>query len=158
MDRTFNSIPTSMSKFQIYFLRLSLAFYPEYSWKTPFVWWIRPKLRFDITAKFESERRAEQSQTHRRIDENRGHLIDAAIVRVMKMRKTLKYQSLIAEVLAQLSSKFTPKVPQIKVKFNAIHSELQLIIINWTNLSTEMYRKAHRKRVPRTWFKWQRYL
>lgn len=89
--------------------------------KTDEIFLNRPKIRFDITVKFESERRAEQNQTQKHINENREHLIDAAIVRVMKMRKICKYQSLIAEVLSQLTSKFTPKVPQIKVKLNFYH-------------------------------------
>lgn len=88
-----------------------------------FIWFrFRPKIRFDITAKLESERRAEQKQTFHRIDEDRGHLIEAAIVRIMKMRKTLSNRVLIGEVLNQLSPKFIPKVPHIKVKIDDLIS------------------------------------
>lgn len=80
----------------------------------------RPKIRFDITGKLESERRAEQKQTLHRVDEDRGHLIEAAIVRIMKMRKQLTNRELIGEVLSQLSVKFVLKVPHIKVNIDVL--------------------------------------
>lgn len=75
----------------------------------------RPKMRFDITAKLDSERKAEQNETHQRIDDDRKFAIEAAIVRIMKMRKELNHQNLVGEVLTQLSKQFKPKVPAVKV-------------------------------------------
>ncbi|XP_055319306.1 cullin-1-like [Sitodiplosis mosellana] len=80
-----------------------------------------PKLRFDISGvRMKSEQESDSKATHNGIEEDRRHLIEAAIVRVMKMRKTLKHQILIGEVIEQLAAKFKPKIPAVKRCIDAL--------------------------------------
>lgn len=54
------------------------------------------------------------------VEEDRRHLIEATVVRIMKSRKTLSHNELIAEVTRQLSARFTPTPPTIKKRIESL--------------------------------------
>ncbi|WVR06630.1 hypothetical protein IAU60_003662 [Kwoniella sp. DSM 27419] len=72
------------------------------------------KIRVMLNQAVKSEQKAEAKEVLQAVDEDRKFVYQATIVRLMKGRKTMQHQALIQEVTAQISSKFTPKIPEIK--------------------------------------------
>jgi len=71
-----------------------------------------------IASKVESE--GERRNTQEKVDEERKHQIEAAVVRVMKDRKSMEHNHLIAEVTKQLNPRFAPSPPMIKKRIEAL--------------------------------------
>ncbi|KAK4691283.1 cullin 3, partial [Lecanoromycetidae sp. Uapishka_2] len=62
----------------------------------------------------------ERSETEKKNNDTRGGVIEAAIVRVMKQRKELAHQKLIAEVIHQLNTRFLPDVSMVKKRIESL--------------------------------------
>ncbi|SPO22606.1 probable SCF complex member Cullin 1 [Ustilago trichophora] len=72
------------------------------------------KLRVNLNLPIKSEQKVESNDVLKTVDEDRRLLLQATIVRIMKSRKQLKHQTLIQETVAQVSTRFTPRIPDIK--------------------------------------------
>lgn len=55
-----------------------------------------------------------------KVEEDRRHLVEAAIVRIMKARKALGHNELFAEVTRQLSNRFTPSPQFVKKRIESL--------------------------------------
>ncbi|OJJ45413.1 hypothetical protein ASPZODRAFT_144045 [Penicilliopsis zonata CBS 506.65] len=62
----------------------------------------------------------QRRETEKKMDEERGGTIEAAIVRIMKQRKRLVHAQLMTEVLTQLSSRFVPDVNMVKKRIESL--------------------------------------
>ena len=71
-----------------------------------------------ITASKETE--VEKQETRQKVDEDRKPQIDAALVRVMKSRKEMEHNALIAEVTSQLTARFLPHPNLIKKRIESL--------------------------------------
>jgi len=56
----------------------------------------------------------------------RNYQIDGAVVRIMKARKTMKHNDLVAEVITQLSSRFRPQSQDIKRRIEQLIDQAYL--------------------------------
>lgn len=71
-----------------------------------------------VSAQKESE--PEKQETRLKVEEDRKPQIEAAIVRIMKARRTLDHNSVVAEVTRQLSARFLPAPALIKKRIESL--------------------------------------
>ncbi|XP_055710356.1 cullin-3 isoform X2 [Phlebotomus papatasi] len=71
-----------------------------------------------VAAKGESE--PERKETRSKVDEDRKHEIEAAIVRIMKLRKTMSHNMLVSDVTSQLKARFLPSPVVIKKRIEGL--------------------------------------
>ncbi|TPX31468.1 hypothetical protein SmJEL517_g05201 [Synchytrium microbalum] len=66
------------------------------------------------------ESEAERAETVAKVDEERKHMLEAAIVRVMKARKKMVHNDLVIEVTKQLTGRFAPTPPMVKKRIEGL--------------------------------------
>lgn len=76
-------------------------------------------------------------QTRQKVEEDRKHIIEAAIVRIMKARRVLDYNSIVTEVTRQMSGRFVPVATDIKKR---IESLIEREFIERDGADRKMYR------------------
>uniref|UniRef100_A0A8C1XZS6 Cullin 3a n=1 Tax=Cyprinus carpio TaxID=7962 RepID=A0A8C1XZS6_CYPCA len=62
----------------------------------------------------------ERKETRQKVDDDRKHEIEAAIVRIMKSRKKMQHNVLVAEVTQQLRARFLPSPVVIKKRIEGL--------------------------------------
>ncbi|XP_074309731.1 cullin-3A [Silene latifolia] len=68
----------------------------------------------------QKESEPEKQETRQRVEEDRKPQIEAAVVRIMKSRKVLDHNNVIAEVTKQLQSRFLPNPVEIKKRIESL--------------------------------------
>jgi cullin 3 len=66
------------------------------------------------------ESEPERERTLGRLEEERSHLLDATLVRIMKARKAFSHAELVAEATSQLSARFMPPPNLVKRRIEAL--------------------------------------
>ena len=65
-------------------------------------------------------KQAEKTEVAEKVDEDRKHMVEAIIVKVMKTRRKIEHNALIAEATKILSQKFNPDPTMIKKRIESL--------------------------------------
>ena len=77
------------------------------------------KIRLPV-AHAKEAKTAEKNDVAEKVDEDRRHMVEATIVKVMKSRKRLDHNTLVAETSKILSQKFCPDPVMIKKRIESL--------------------------------------
>lgn len=58
--------------------------------------------------------------TRQKVEEDRRHIVEAAIVRIMKARRVADYNALVAEVTRQMAPRFVPAPADVKKRLESL--------------------------------------
>jgi cullin 3 len=78
------------------------------------------KIKIPLISAKEIRGEEETTQMEQKIEEDRRHQVEAAIVRVMKARKRVAHNDLVAEVSRQLLFRFSPNLQFIKKRIESL--------------------------------------
>ncbi|CAK8696090.1 cullin-2-like [Clavelina lepadiformis] len=90
-----------------------------------------------VVAQTQREQVTEVQQTHHSVEEDRKLYLQAAIVRIMKARKTIHHNQLIEEVITRSRTRFTPSISAIK---RSIESLIEKSYLERAADSSDTYR------------------
>ena len=71
-------------------------------------------VKFKLTLALQRETEKEIQQARSSVEEDRRMFLQAALVRIMKSRKTMKHNDLVQEVIRQSAGRFQPNFSNIK--------------------------------------------
>lgn len=77
------------------------------------------KIKIPVAVHKESKEKMKQ-EVNEKVDEDRRHLIEAVLVKIMKTRRKLDINSLVVESTKILSSKFNPDPQSIKKRIEML--------------------------------------
>ncbi|KEP45453.1 putative SCF complex protein cullin 1, partial [Rhizoctonia solani 123E] len=72
------------------------------------------KIRVKLNHSIKAEVKGESADVLKTVNEDRKYVIQATVVRIMKARQTMRNQSLVQEVMSQISTRFAPRNADIK--------------------------------------------
>lgn len=78
------------------------------------------RVKIQTVAASKGEAEPERKETRTKVDEDRKHEIEAAIVRIMKARRKLQHNVLVTECTEQLKSRFLPSPVVIKKRIEGL--------------------------------------